>query len=83
MREVISRVPPSDSSMLVGAFITTSLVLMAAAVGFGAGIFIGVSTPVLGSLLAVSFASLAVMAVLYHRLFHEHRIVLEYDEDLW
>ncbi|MGM0397619.1 MAG: hypothetical protein ACQEQY_01365 [Halobacteriota archaeon] len=83
MREVISRVPSSDSTMLEGAFIAVSLLLTAAAIGFGAGIFLDASTQVLGTLLAVSFASIAVMAVLYHRLFHDHRIVIEYDEDLW
>jgi len=83
MREVLSRAPPSDSSVLMGAFITISLVLMGAGLGFGAGILLGASTAVIGSLLAVSFASLGAMALLYHRLFHDHRIVLEYDEDLW
>lgn len=83
MREVISRVPPSDSSILMGGFITASLVLMGAAIGFGVGIFLDFSTQVIGSLLAISFASLAVMVLTYHRLFHDHRIVIEYDEDLW
>lgn len=83
MREVISRVPPSDSAMLMGGFITASLVLMTAGIGFGTGVLLGFSTPVIGSLLAISFASLAVMVLTYHRLFHAHRIVIEYDEDLW
>lgn len=83
MREVLSRVPPSDSTLLEGAFITVSLVLAGAAIGFGAGIFLEFGTAILGTLLAVSFASIALMALLYHRLFHEHRILIEYDEDLW
>ncbi|MFW6003723.1 MAG: hypothetical protein ACOCPT_04820 [Halanaeroarchaeum sp.] len=83
MREVISRAAASDSTPLEGAFIAVSLLLTGAAIGFGAGIFLEVSTPVLGTLLALSFAAVAVMAVLYHRLFYDHRIVIEYDEDLW
>lgn len=83
MREVISRAAASDSTTLEGAFIAVSLLLTGAAIGFGAGIFLEVSTPVLGTLLALSFAAVAVMAVLYHRLFYDHRIVIEYDEDLW
>lgn len=83
MREVISRQPPADSSTLMGAFITVSLVLIAASIGFAAGVFLDVSTPVLGTTLAVAFASLAGMVLLYHRLFQDHRIVIEYDEDLW
>ncbi|MFW5918780.1 MAG: hypothetical protein ACOCSF_01110 [Halanaeroarchaeum sp.] len=69
--------------MLMGGFITASLALMTTGIGFGAGVVLGFSTQVIGSLLAVAFASLAVMALTYHRLFHEHRIVIEYDEDLW
>ena len=68
---------------MMGLFIVLSLVLMSASIGFGVGVFIDLSTTILGVLLAVSFASIAGMAMLYHRLFHEHRIVLEYDEDLW
>lgn len=83
MREIISRVPPSDSSTVTGAFIALSLVLVGASTGFAAGIFLEVSTPVLGTTLAIAFASLAGMTLLYHRLFHEHRIIVEYDEDLW
>ena len=83
MREVISRTPPTDSSTVLGAFITLSLVLIGASAGFATGIFLEVSTPVLGTTLAIAFASLAGMVLLYHRLFHDHRIVIEYDEDLW
>ncbi|MFB6069974.1 MAG: hypothetical protein ABEJ76_03045 [Halanaeroarchaeum sp.] len=83
MREVISRTPTSDSSLLMGGFITLSLVLLSAAIGFAVGVFVDLSTTVLGVLLAVSFASIAGMTVTYHRMFHDHRIVLEYDEDLW
>ncbi|MFB6124450.1 MAG: hypothetical protein ABEJ59_00640 [Halanaeroarchaeum sp.] len=83
MREVISRAPPSDSTRLMGAFILLSLTLLSAAVGFGVGVFVDFPTSVLGVLLAAAFAAIAGMAMTYHRMFHEHRIVLEYDEDLW
>ncbi|MFB6093397.1 MAG: hypothetical protein ABEJ77_00450 [Halanaeroarchaeum sp.] len=83
MREVISRAEPSDSPWTMTAFIAASLVLAGAGVGFATGIFAGFSTPILGLALVLAFASIATMALTYHRLFHEHRIVLEYDEDLW
>lgn len=83
MREVISSVPPTDSSYVMGGFISLSLVLAMAGLGFGGGVLLGTSTTILGVLLAIAFASIAGMAVLYHRLFHEHRIVIEYNEDLW
>ena len=83
MREVISRVPPSDSELVVGAFIALSLTLMIGAITFAAGIFANFSTPALGVALAVMFASIGGMALTYHRMFHDHRIILEYDEDLW
>ena len=83
MREVISSVPPTNSPTLQGAFILTSLVLTGAALGFAAGVLLGLSTAVLGTLLATAFLSIALMAILYHRLFHEHRMMLEYDEELW
>lgn len=83
MHEVLSRVEPSDSPRLFGAFIVLSLVLAAASIGFAIGIFLEVTTMVLGVLLALAFASLGGMVLTYHRLFHAHRIVMEYDEDLW
>ncbi|MFB6081747.1 MAG: hypothetical protein ABEJ67_02890 [Halanaeroarchaeum sp.] len=83
MRDVISRAPATDDSRLMGAFIVLSLVLTSAAIGFGVGVFIDLSTAVLGVLLALSFISIAGMTLTYHRLFHDHRIFIEYDEDLW
>lgn len=83
MHEIISRVEPSDSSLLMAGFILLSLVLFVSAIGFAAGVFLGVSTTVLGVTLALTFASLGGMVLSYHRLFQPHRIVLEYDEELW
>lgn len=83
MHEVISRVEPSDSQALMAGFILLSLLLMVSAIGFAAGIFLDVTTSVLGVLLALSFGSIGGMILTYHRLFQEHRIVLESDEDLW
>ena len=83
MHEVISRVGPSDSPRLFGGFIVLSLVLAVASIGFAVGIFLEFATTVLGVLLALAFASLGGMVLTYHRLFHPHRIVLEYDDDLW
>lgn len=83
MHEVISRVEPADSPGLLGAFIVFSLLLTVSALGFAAGVFLGASTTVLGVALALSFASLGGMVLTYHRLFQAHRVVLEYDEELW
>lgn len=83
MHEVISRVGPSDSPVLLGAFILLSLVLTVSSLGFAIGIFLELTTMVLGVLLALSFASLGGMVLSAHRMFHDHRIVLEYDEELW
>ena len=83
MREVISSVPPSDSPALLTGFITLSLVLASASITFGVGVFLDFSTTILGVLLATSFAAISGMTLLYHRMSHEHRIVIEYDEDLW
>lgn len=83
MHEVISRVEPSDSPVLLGGFILLSLLLTVSSIGFAVGIFLELSTMVLGVLLALSFASLAGMILSVHRMFQPHRIVLEYDEELW
>ncbi len=83
MHEVISRVEPSDSSALMAGFILLSLLLTVSSIGFAIGIFLELTTTVLGVLLALAFGSLGGMVLAYHRLFQEHRIVLEYDEDLW
>ena len=83
MHDVISRVEPSDSPLLMAVFISLSLVLAVSAIGFGAGVFLGLSTTLLGVALALAFASLGGMVLCYHRLFHPHRIVVEYDEELW
>ncbi|MEF8771195.1 hypothetical protein [Halodesulfurarchaeum sp.] len=83
MHEVISRVEPSDSSILLGGFIVLSLLLTVSSIGFAIGIFLEMETMVLGVLLALSFASLGGMVLAVHRLFYPHRIVLEHDEELW
>jgi hypothetical protein len=83
MHEVISRVEPSDSPLLLGVFILLSLLLTVSSIGFAIGIFLEVATMVLGVLLALSFASLGGMVLAVHRLFQPHRIVLEHDEELW
>ena len=83
MHEVISEVEPSSSSKIYGAFIVLSLILAAASIGFAVGVFLPLATMYLGVLLAVAFASMGGMILAYHRLFHPHRIVLEYDDDLW
>lgn len=83
MHEIISRVEPADSPGLFAGFILLSIGLTAASIGFAAGIFLNFTTTVLGVLLAVAFASIGGMILTAHRLFQEHRIVLETDEDLW
>ncbi|MDZ7850826.1 MAG: hypothetical protein U5K70_08570 [Halodesulfurarchaeum sp.] len=83
MHEIISRVEPADSPRLLAVFILLSIVLSVASIGFAAGIFLEFTTTVLGVLLALAFASMGGMVLSYHRLFQEHRIVLESDEDLW
>lgn len=83
MHEIISRVGPADSPGLLAGFILLSITLTVGSIGFAAGIFLEFTTTILGILLAVSFASIGGMILTYHRLFQEHRIVLEYDEDLW
>lgn len=83
MHEIISRVEPANSPRLLGGFILLSIGLTVASIGFAAGIFLEFTTTALGVLLAIAFASIGGMILTAHRLFQEHRIVLEYDEDLW
>lgn len=83
MHEVLSRRAASDSQRLLGGFILLSLLLAGVSIGFAVGIFLELSAAILGVLLATAFASMGGMVLAYHRLFHDHRIVLEHGEDLW
>ena len=83
MIEVISETKPSTSGLGVAAFVALSLGLTVVGLGFAYGVIAGVSQTLLGVVLSAGFAILAAMLVLYSRLSTPHRIVLEYDEDLW
>lgn len=89
MHEIISEAESSTSGRHVFVFIAASLGLVLAAVVFVYGVFAGfVSDPAtnqmyLGVVLSGAFALLAVILYLYFRMLAPHRIVLEYDEELW
>lgn len=83
MSEVISRVKHTESPRVFGGFILLSLLLAGSSIGFAVGIFLEVTTTILGVLLAVAFVAMGGMVLAYHRLFHDHRIVIESGEDLW
>jgi hypothetical protein len=83
MHEIISEAPPSTSGKHVFAFIALSIGVILVGVVFAFGVFTGMNQTYLGVVLAAGFAILAGMLVLYDRMSTAHRIVLEYDEDLW
>jgi hypothetical protein len=89
MNDIISQAEASTSGRHVFVFVAASLGLLAVGLAFAYGVFAGfVSDPAtnqtyLGVILAVGFALLGVMLYLYFRMAVPHRIVLEYDEDLW
>lgn len=84
MREIVSAAPPSPTSRrLTGLFVLLALGLIWVSLAFVIEVFGVGSTPVLGVNLAAGFALIALLAVVYYRLFVPHRIVLEADEDLW
>lgn len=83
MHEIISEVAPSTSGKHVFAFIALSIGLMGAGLVFAVGVFTGMAQTYLGIVLAAGFLMLAGMLLLYDRMSTPHRIVLEYDEDLW
>ncbi|MFB6113349.1 MAG: hypothetical protein ABEJ58_04510 [Halodesulfurarchaeum sp.] len=83
MHEVVSEAEATHSSTVAIAFIALSLALFLVGVAFAAGVFLGASQTVLGLVLTAGFAMVPVVLVLYHRLTRPHRVLLEYDEDLW
>lgn len=89
MHEIVSEAEASTSGKHVFVFIAASLSLFVLALAFAYGVLFGfVSEPAtnqtyLGVVLGLGFAMLAVIVYLYFRMTAPHRIVLEYDEDLW
>ncbi|MFB6268031.1 MAG: hypothetical protein ABEI31_10255 [Halodesulfurarchaeum sp.] len=83
MNEEVSTAAPSTSGRLVAAFITFSVALFVVGVAFAGGVVMGLSQTVLGVVLAIGFALLAGMLLLYYRMTAPHRILVEYDEELW
>lgn len=83
MHEIISEAAPSTSGKHVFAFIALSIGLLLDGVVFAVGVFTGMDQTYLGIILAAGFLMLAGMVLLYDRMTTAHRIVLEYDEDLW
>ena len=89
MHEIVSEAKASTSGKHVFVFIAASLGLFVLALAFAYGVLFGfVSEPAtnqtyLGVILGLGFGTLAVIVYLYFRMTVPHRIVLEYDEDLW
>lgn len=89
MNEIISEATASTSGKHVFVFVAASLGLFVVGLAFAYGVLVGfVSDPAtnqtyLGVVLGSGFALLAVIVYLYFRMTAPHRIVLEYDEDLW
>ncbi|MFB6153315.1 MAG: hypothetical protein ABEJ27_03590 [Halodesulfurarchaeum sp.] len=83
MHEEVSAAGPSTSGRQVAAFITFSIGLFLVGLAFAGGVVIGLSQTLLGVLLAIGFALLGGMTLLYYRMTASHRILLEYDEELW
>jgi hypothetical protein len=84
MRDSLSTAPPTpESRRLTALFVVLALGLVWVSLAFVLEVFGLGNTVVLGLNLAVGFALIALMAMVYYRLFVPHRIVLEADEDLW
>lgn len=83
MRRVVSVAPPSTSRRLTAVFVVLSLLLVWIGLAFSIEVFGRANPVVLGLNVGLGFAILAGLVVLYYRLFHSHRIVIEHDEDLW
>lgn len=83
MHEVLSEAGADDSGATAYGFIAVSVALVVVGIAFAYGVFAGVSQPVLGVILSVGFALLAVGMLLYFRIVSPHRIIMEADEELW
>lgn len=84
MREIVSEVTPTPTSRrLTALFVVLALALVWVSIAFVLEVLGVGDTVVLGINLAAGFAIIALMAVVYYRLFVPHRLVLEHGEDLW
>jgi len=84
MREVVSLTEPKPTSrLLTGLFVVLALALIWVAFAFALETFGAGNHVVLGTDLAMGFALIALLLVVYYRLFVPHRLVIEHGEDLW
>ncbi|MFB6165330.1 MAG: hypothetical protein ABEJ31_09250 [Haloarculaceae archaeon] len=84
MREIVDVSAPTDRRRLATVvYVVLSLALVFVAIQFTREVFGAGDPTVLGLDLAMGFALIGLMALAYYRLFLEHRLVLERDEDLW
>lgn len=84
MRESISEAPANPGSrILLAVYIVLFLALLSVSFDFVVGVLTGSSSSVLGLNLAAGFAIVALMVLVYYRMFVPHRFMIEHDEDIW
>lgn len=84
MHEFLSAVQPKPTSRrLTALFVVLALGLLWVAFAFTVEVFGAGDPTVLGLNLALAFALIGLMAIVYYRLFVPHRFVFEQGEDLW
>ncbi|MDX1748351.1 MAG: hypothetical protein R3324_20640 [Halobacteriales archaeon] len=82
MREIVSEVAPKPTSRrLTVAFVVLALGLTWISIAFTIEVFGAGNPVVLGTNLATGFAVMALLAVVYYRLFVPHRLVVETGGD--